>query len=167
MRTKSETLKKRTVTQGSQKELRENEEGLCRHPEKERLKGKMSFLMKEEACSINCAFEIWTSFLKAIIALIQVRIEPERNQPSKTNKGDVQRTGKMHINRSQDLSYRQFIGLPLRTSLLKRNINTFRKIRGIARQMAQPKLERPLKLQTSKYNGSDNRDKLYTYQSPY
>lgn len=34
----------------------------------------------------------------------------------------------MHINRSQDLSYRQFTGLPLRTSLLKRNINTFRKI---------------------------------------
>lgn len=153
MRTESETYKKRVGSQCSQKVLKENEEELCRHTEKEReAQGKTSFLMKEEACSINYTFEILNSFLNAIATLKKKKrhlcklevMEPERNQLSiKTNKGDVQRTGKMHINRSQDLTYGQCIELALRNSLLKRNINTFRKIRGVAKQRAQPKLETP------------------------
>lgn len=41
------------------------------------------------------------------------------------------------------LTYGQFIELALTTSLLKRNINTFRKIRGVAKRRAPPKLETP------------------------
>ena len=173
-KTKTKTSPPKPVNQCSQKELRENEEGLCRHTERD-APGKMRFLMKKEVCSINYyAFEILTSFLKATTSLKRKKrhlyklevMEPVRNSLSiKTSKGDVERTGKMHINWSQDLTYRQFTELALRVSLLKRNINTFGKIRVLAMQTAQLKLERPLKLQTSLYHSSNNRDKIYTYQS--
>ena len=81
-------LQKRIVRWCSQKVLKENEEELCRHTEKEReAQAKMSFLMKEEACSINYTFEILNSFLNAIATLKKKKrhlcksevMEPERN----------------------------------------------------------------------------------------